>query len=130
MILVTKTTEDITIRVSSYYEAESSRPDNQYFAFSYVVEIENNGPFDVQLLRRFWIIKDANLDSKEVEGAGVIGKTPVIKPGESYQYSSWSPIATPLGKMAGYYTMKRLLDGSQFKAYIPEFQLQASFINN
>ena len=125
-----KTTEGITIRIASKYEESSSRPLNQYFAFSYMVEIENNSAFDVQLLKRYWIIKDANSDVKEVRGEGVIGQTPVIKPGESHKYSSWSPIATPIGKMAGYYTMKRLLDGSHFKAYIPEFQLVASYINN
>ncbi len=126
----TKTTDGITIRIRSFYEEGSSRPLNQYFAFSYVVEIENNSSFDVQLLRRYWIIKDANMGVKEVEGAGVIGQQPIIKPDEFHQYSSWSPIPTPIGKMAGYYTMKRLLDGSMFKAYIPEFQLIADFVNN
>ncbi len=126
----TKTTEGITIRIASYYEEGSSRPLNQYFAFSYVVEIENDSPFEVQLLRRYWLIRDANSDMKEVEGTGVIGKQPIIKPGEMFHYSSWSPLATPIGKMTGYYTMKRLLDGSLFKAYIPEFQLVADYINN
>ena len=126
----TKTTEGVTISIVSYYEEGSSRPLNQYYAFSYVVEIENNSPFEIQLLRRYWIIKDANSDIKEVEGAGVIGKTPILKPGEMHTYSSWSPLATPIGKMAGYYTMKRLMDGSQFKAYIPEFQLVSDYINN
>jgi len=126
----TKTTEGVKISIYSYYEAPSSRPHNQVFAFSYVVEIENNSPFEIQLLRRYWIIKDANGDVKEVEGPGVIGKTPILKPGQSHSYSSWSPIPTPIGKMAGYYTMKRRMDGSSFKAYIPEFQLIADFLNN
>lgn len=126
----TKTTEGITIRVASYYEEGSSRPHNQYFAFSYVVEIENNSPFEVQLISRYWLIKDANKDKKEVNGVGVIGKQPIIKPGEMHHYSSWSPLATPIGKMTGYYTMKRLMDSSTFKVYIPEFQLVADFLNN
>jgi len=130
MVVETKTTDGITIRIGSYFEAVSSRPLNQYFAFSYVVEIENNSTFEVQLLRRYWRIKDANLDIKEVEGVGVIGKQPILKPGQMHNYSSWSPLSTPIGKMAGYYTMKRMLDGSHFKAYIPEFQLIADFINN
>lgn len=130
MIKETKTTEGITVRIASYYEEVSSRPLNQYFAFSYAVEIENNSHFEVQLMSRYWLIKDANKDSKEVKGAGVIGKQPVLKPGEIHHYSSWCPLATPIGKMAGYYTMKRLMDGSTFKAYIPEFQLIADFINN
>jgi len=130
MVVETKTTDGITIRIGSYYESVSSRPLNQYFAFSYVVEIENNSSFEVQLLRRYWRIKDANLDIKEVEGVGVIGKQPILKPGQMHNYSSWSPLSTPIGKMAGYYTMKRMLDGSHFKAYIPEFQLIADFINN
>lgn len=130
MIKETKTTEGITIRIASYYEEGSSRPLNQYFAFSYVVEIQNDSAFEVQLLRRYWLIKDANSDIKEVEGVGVIGKQPIIKPGEMHHYSSWSPLATPIGKMTGYYTMKRLMDGSLFKAYIPEFQLVADYINN
>lgn len=126
----TKTTEGITIRVAAFYEEASSRPLSQYFAFSYVVEITNDSSFEVQLMRRFWHIKDANTDVKEVEGPGVIGQQPIIKPGETYNYSSWSPLATPIGKMTGYYTMKRMLDGSSFKAYIPEFQLVAGYINN
>jgi len=130
MVVETKTTDGITIRIGSYYESASSRPLNQYFAFSYVVEIENNSTFEVQLLRRYWRIKDANLDVKEVEGVGVIGKQPILKPGQIHNYSSWSPLSTPIGKMAGYYTMKRMLDGSHFKAYIPEFPLIADFINN
>ena len=130
MIQETKTTEGITVRIASYYEEGSSKPLNQYFAFSYVVEIQNDSAFEVQLMRRYWRIKDANSDVKEVEGAGVIGKQPIIKPGEVYHYSSWSPLATPIGKMMGYYTMKRLLDGSKFKVYIPEFQLVADYINN
>ena len=64
MILETKTTEGITIRIGSFYEKASSRPVHHYFAFSYVVEIENNSSFDVQLLRRFWQIKDSNLEIK------------------------------------------------------------------
>ncbi|MGA0256658.1 MAG: Co2+/Mg2+ efflux protein ApaG [Saprospiraceae bacterium] len=130
MILETKTTEGITIRIGSYYEKNSSRPLHHYFAFSYVVEIENNSAFDVQLLTRYWQIKDSNLEVKIVEGDGVIGQQPIIRPGEMHNYSSWSPLATPIGKMRGYYTMKRMIDGSTFKAYIPEFQLIADFINN
>ena len=130
MIKETKTTDGITVRIASYYEEGSSRPLNQYFAFSYVVEIENNSHFEVQLMSRYWLIKDANKDTKEVQGPGVIGKQPILKPGEMHHYSSWCPLATPIGKMAGYYTMKRLMDGSTFKAYIPEFQLVADFINN
>lgn len=127
---VTKITDGIKISINAYYEEGSSRPLNQYYAFSYVVEIENNTGFDVQLLRRYWRIKDANLNIKEVEGAGVIGVQPVIKPGGMHHYSSWCPLSTPIGTMAGYYTMKRLLDGSIFKAYIPEFQLFAEYLSN
>lgn len=130
MVLETKTTDGITVRVGSYYEKNSSRPLHNYFAFSYVVEVENNTPYDVQLMRRYWLIRDANSDIKEVEGEGVIGQQPIIKPGEIYNYSSWSPLATPIGKMTGYYTLKRLLDNSLFKAYIPEFMLSADFLSN
>ena len=130
MTVETKTTEGIIIRIESYYEPASSRPLNQYFAFTYVVEIENTSSFEVQLMRRFWHIKDVNLDVKEVEGSGVIGKQPIIKPKELYNYSSWCPLATPMGEMAGYYTMRRLMDNSEFKAYTPEFQLIADYINN
>jgi len=130
MTVETKTTEGITIRIGSYYEEASSRPLNHYFAFSYVVEIENNSSFEVQLLRRYWRIKDANLEVKEVEGSGVIGQQPFIKPGGLHNYSSWCPLSTPIGKMAGYYTMRRIMDNTTFKAYIPEFQLYANFIYN
>ncbi|NNE26801.1 MAG: Co2+/Mg2+ efflux protein ApaG [Saprospiraceae bacterium] len=125
-----KTTDGITIRVKAFYEEGVSKPQNKYFAFSYGVEIENNSSYDVQLLSRYWIIKDSNLTIREVEGEGVIGEQPIIKPDGLHHYSSWVPLHTTVGKMAGYYKMKRLLDGSVFKAYIPEFHLVADFVNN
>ena len=124
------TTNGITINVESSYEEQHSNPDEQKFVFSYVVRIENNTASDVQLLARHWIITDANLTVKEVEGEGVIGEQPVINPGKSHVYSSWCPLPTEFGKMEGYYWLKRLSDGRHFKAKIPVFRLTASYVNN
>ena len=88
------------------------------------------GQAAVQLLRRHWFIYDSGNSVREVEGEGVIGQTPIIPPGESFNYNSWTEMKTTIGKMYGYYTMQRITDGAMIEAEIPEFHLIAPFIRN
>lgn len=77
----------------------------------------------MQLLSRHWDIFDSNGEKREVDGEGVIGETPVIEPGETYEYNSGCNLLTDMGYMKGYYNMKRLMDDALFKAVIPQFDL-------
>ena len=94
------------------------------FAFAYFVRIENDGPEEVQLLRRRWLITDADGHVQEVEGPGVVGAQPVIAPGEAHEYHSFCVLRTFEGAMEGSYLMQRP-DGSRFHAQIPRFDLVA-----
>ncbi|WP_088330581.1 Co2+/Mg2+ efflux protein ApaG [Lacimicrobium sp. SS2-24] len=112
----------IRIHVTSQYLEQSSIPNAQKYAFSYHVRIENHDTQAVQLLNRYWLITDADGNKSEVQGAGVVGKQPVIAPGDSYEYSSGAILETPVGSMQGFYEMQRT-DGTRFKAPIPVFSL-------
>lgn len=104
------------------YIPEQSDPDNQRYVFAYTITITNTGSLPAQLVSRHWIITDGNNEVQEVRGLGVIGKQPLLQPGESYQYTSGSALATPIGTMKGTYQMVGE-DGTQFEATIPEFVL-------
>lgn len=116
------TTEGIRISVRPAYWRERSSPSTGLYAFTYTIRIENTGDAPAQLLRRRWIIHDGNGKEEEVEGAGVIGQQPELAPGESFEYTSWVPLATPIGTMKGSFHMVRD-DGSAFEAEVPEFVL-------
>lgn len=109
------------------YEPEISKPHQHAYVHSYHINIINNSSHRVQLLNRYWLITDASNQSREVRGPGVIGKQPILDPGESHQYGSWSPVTTPLGKMRGYYEMVRLADNFNFIVDVPEFKLISTF---
>ncbi len=116
-------TENIEISVRASYLSEHSIPRENHFFFVYFITIENKGNYAVQLLSRHWDIFDSNGEKREVEGEGVIGETPVLEPGETYEYNSGCNLLTDMGYMKGYYTMKRLMDDTLFKAIIPQFDL-------
>lgn len=116
-------TENIVVTVKSVFQEAFSDPDRDKFAFSYRIEILNDSPFSIQLLKRHWFIVDSNLNKREVEGDGVVGETPVLHPGQKHGYESWCPLATDIGLMYGFYTFRRLEDGHEFKVRIPMFQL-------
>ena len=105
----------------AYLEANSSPRNSQYF-WAYRVTIENQGPETVQLLSRHWMITNARGELTEVKGPGVVGEQPVLKPGESYQYTSGAPLNTPSGMMGGAYTMESE-SGERFDIEIPTFSL-------
>jgi ApaG protein len=101
---------------------DQSDPDNDRYVFAYTITVRNIGSVPSQLISRHWIITDANNGVQEVRGLGVIGHQPLLKPGESFQYTSGCSLATPVGTMKGTYQMTAE-DGTQFEAVIPEFTL-------
>lgn len=118
-------TEGIRIIVEQFYQPDYSNPVQQEFMFAYRITIENNNAFPVQLLRRHWFIHDSNTEQKEVEGEGVIGVQPIIKPNEQYQYISGCNLKSELGKMFGTYLMENVNNKQRFQVKIPVFQLEA-----
>jgi ApaG protein len=117
-----ETTRAIQVTVEpSFVEAESSPEEGHYF-WAYKIEISNLGQEVVRLRSRHWRITDANGRIEEVRGAGVVGKQPVLKPGESFAYTSGCPLATPSGIMVGTYQMQAE-NGELFSIAIPAFSL-------
>ncbi|MFT5142730.1 MAG: ApaG protein [Rhodothermales bacterium] len=125
MVPYAATTEDITVTVRPVYLDGQSDVLNKRFVFGYFVRIENGGSGEVQLLRRHWHIQDSSGRVQEVEGEGIVGKTPVIQPGEYHEYNSFCIIETFEGSMEGTYLMEREY-GSRFKVNIPLFNLRAA----
>jgi len=120
-------TNGIRVSVETQYQPTYSRPLELKYIFSYHITIENLSSETVQLLRREWEIFDSNGVIRQVEGEGVIGKQPVLAPGESHQYASWSPLTTEMGKMSGAYIFRRDVDNHEFRVNIPDFRLIAPF---
>ena len=115
-------TKEIAVSViPTYLEAQSSPGSSQYF-WAYRVVIENQGQETVQLLSRHWMITNARGDLTEVKGAGVVGEQPVLKPGESFEYTSGAPLNTTSGMMGGAYRMESE-SGERFDIEIPTFSL-------
>jgi len=117
-------TKEIAVSViPTYLEAESSPGSSQYF-WAYRVIIENLGQETVQLQSRHWMITNARGEFTEVKGAGVVGEQPVLKPGESYEYTSGAPLDTTSGMMGGAYQMETE-GGERFDIEIPTFSLDS-----
>lgn len=120
---------DIKVQVQSRYLDDQIPVEEGKYAFAYRVRITNLGQHTSQLLTRYWLITDGNGKTSEVQGDGVIGKQPFIKPGESFTYTSGAVIETPVGSMQGYYEMQRE-DGQRFKAAIDVFSLRVPHLVN
>ncbi len=118
------TTRAITIMVEPFYLEDQSEPDDNRYIWAYHVRIENNGAETVQLLTRHWRIIDYLGNTQEVRGDGVVGEQPVLKPGESFEYTSGTPLATSSGIMAGSYQMETD-GGDRFDAEVPAFSLDS-----
>jgi len=113
---------DVKVNVKTTFIPEQSDPDTDRYVFAYTITIHNEGTVAAKLLTRHWIINDANGNTQEVHGEGVVGEQPYLKPGESFQYTSGTVIETPVGSMEGSYQMLAE-DGTPFDAKIPAFTL-------
>ena len=120
------TTRGIRVRVRSEYSPERSDPSKSEWFFLYTIKISNDGPATVQLLTRHWIITDGTGHVEEVRGPGVVGKQPVLRPGESFEYTSGCPLGTPFGVMEGTYQMVDE-QGDKFDASIAPFTLSEPY---
>lgn len=117
-------THDIRVTAKPLYLAEESRPDESFYAWSYEISIENLSNHKVQLLNRHWEIIDANGVKHTVNGAGVVGKQPILLPKQKFEYTSWSTLGTPSGIMRGHYEM--LNESNRlFNIEIPSFSLDS-----
>ena len=112
----------IAVTAHSTYLPDQSGEEEDRYVFAYTIRITNNGTATAQLVSRHWIITDADNHVQEVRGPGVVGEQPLLKPNESFQYTSGTAIATPVGTMRGSYQMVAE-DGAQFDPPIPEFTL-------
>lgn len=121
--MVKISTHSIEISVETKYLSQQSIPRENHYFFVYFIKIHNKSEYAVQLLRRHWDIFDSNGEKREVDGDGVVGETPVIEPGETFEYNSGCNLSTDMGYMKGYYTMLREVDQKEFEAQIPRFDL-------
>jgi ApaG protein len=122
--MYSETTRAITVTVKPFYLDDQSSPAENHYVWAYHVRIENHGSETVQLLRRHWRITDALGRVQEVRGPGVVGEQPVLAPGESYEYTSGTPLSTPSGIMVGSYEMETP-QGESFAVAIPAFSLDS-----
>lgn len=113
---------EISVTAETQYLADQSDPPDGRYVFAYHITIRNTGSIAAQLISRHWVISDSDGHVQEVRGLGVVGHQPLLKPGESFEYSSGCILATPVGTMRGSYQMTAE-DGTQFEASIAEFTL-------
>ena len=128
--MITKVTHGIRVTVETKFQDQYSDPSKMYYLFTYKIRIENTGDYDVQLLRRHWNIFDSISEHRDVEGAGVVGQQPVLRPNEVYEYESACNLKSELGKMNGAYTFERLVDGETFQVSVPEFRMTVPYRMN
>ncbi|OIR12012.1 protein ApaG [mine drainage metagenome] len=121
--MVTTTSEGIQISVETFYQFDYSNPLNHEFMFAYRITIENHNTFTVKLLKRQWFIFDSNGEHREVDGEGVVGVQPVLKPAERFQYVSGCNLKTEMGRMQGYFTMENQNSKETFAVKIPAFEM-------
>ncbi len=125
----TAETRGVLVEVQSYYVEEQSHPASRRFVFAYTITVTNNGHHVVQLRSRHWVITDGLGDVEEVKGPGVVGEQPVLRPGESFRYTSGAVLTTERGTMKGAYQM-HFPEGGQFDAQIAEFSLEKPYSLN
>ena len=118
-----KTTQRITVSAESFYQERYSQPEDAQYVHAYRIRIANNSALPIRLLSRSWEVIEGTGERRIVEGEGVVGKQPVIAPGESYEYNSWVQFKTPIGAMQGNYVMYREHDGVEnyFQVEVPRF---------
>jgi ApaG protein len=128
--MVSQITRGIKITVNTSFEGTYFKNYKIHFAFTYHISIENQSKDSVQLNSRHWEIYDALNYPANVDGEGVVGKKPVLKPGENYTYTSGCLLSSPIGAMKGYFSMINFTSTKSFKVEIPAFKLSAPFAIN
>jgi ApaG protein len=121
-----KVTQEIQVTVEPIYLEDQSAPDEDHYVWAYHVRIENLGAETVQLRSRYWRITDSLGRTQEIRGSGVVGEHPVLHPGETFEYTSGTPLATPSGIMVGSYRMVTA-DGKDIDVAIPAFSLDSPY---
>lgn len=121
--IFTALTDGIRVVVRSKYAPERSEPARRQWFFLYTVLVTNESASTVQLVSRHWVITDAYGETEEVRGPGVVGEQPILRPGQSFEYTSGCPLRTPFGSMLGEYQMVDQ-DGGTFEVKIPPFVLR------
>ncbi len=117
-------THDVIVRVESDYLDDQSSPSESRFIWAYTVEIENQTDKDLTVVERCWQIADSRGQVQNVRGAGVVGEQPVVRPGETFRYTSGAPLSAPSGMMLGNYAMQTP-EGDRFNVDIPPFLLDS-----
>jgi len=128
--MVNQVTSGVRITVETGFEERYSDMESANFVFTYRITIENTNDFPVQLITRHWDIFDSNGELTTVDGEGVVGKQPILYPGEYYNYESACNLKTTIGRMSGYYNMVRITDNKKLRVEIPEFELAVPFMLN
>lgn len=121
--MVRTITHNIEISVEVKYWHQHSLPQENHYFFVYFITIQNHSDFSVQLTKRHWDIFDSIGDKRVVEGDGVVGETPILEPGQKFEYNSGCNLSSELGYMSGYYTLLKVMTGEEIKVEIPRFDL-------
>jgi ApaG protein len=121
--MVKTSTHNIEVSVDVKYWDKQSIPKESHYFFVYFITIENKSDHSVQLTHRHWDIFDSIGEKREVNGEGVVGETPVLEPGQKFQYNSGCNLTSEIGYMKGFYTLVKLIDHKEFQVEIPKFEL-------
>ena len=124
--MYSKTTSGVTVTVTPYFLDDRSSPQEDHYVWAYQVNIKNASSTTMKLNHRNWVIIDANGKIINVQGEGVVGEFPILQPGESFEYTSGTPLKTSNGIMQGFYIMSQK-DGQQLKIEIPTFSLDSPY---
>tara|TARA_Y200000002_G_scaffold378676_1_gene386518 strand:- start:947 stop:1339 length:393 start_codon:yes stop_codon:yes gene_type:complete len=124
--MYSKTTNGITVTVKPYFLDDQSSPQEGHYVWAYQVNIKNSSSNTIKLNHRNWVIIDANGKIMNIQGEGVVGEFPVLQPGESFEYTSGTPLKTTNGFMQGFYLMSQN-NGEQLKIDIPTFSLDSPY---
>lgn len=128
--MISQITRGIKISVITDFEGLYFRDGRNYFAFSYEITFHNQSKDTVQVVKRFWEVFDALNNKDIVAGEGVVGKKPIIKPGEHYTYRSGCLLISPYGSMKGFYSLINLSSSRSFKVNVPSFKFHAPYALN
>ena len=124
--MYSKTTNGVTVTVTPYFLEDQSSPQEDHYVWAYQVNIRNTSSNTIKLNHRNWVIIDANGKIMNIQGEGVVGEFPILHPGESFEYTSGTPLKTSNGFMQGFYLMSQN-NGEQLKIDIPTFSLDSPY---